>query len=102
MKVGIFGGVILLILTIVFSFMAIQNNKIARQITVNSFNLTKQKHEVKKFITDKNSSSHNISKKVEDGNMSRVNKTKAPIANKNNWQNFDDKFKDFDSKFKNF
>jgi len=102
MKVGIFGGIILLILTIVFSFMAIQNNKIARQITVNSFNLNKQKLTEKKSPAEDINTSK-ISKKFEDRNSS--NEAKKPVtavSKQNNWQNFDEKFKGFDEKFKDF
>jgi len=41
MKVGIFGSAILLILTLIFSYIAIQNNKIARAIVVKEFELDK-------------------------------------------------------------
>jgi len=103
MKVGIFGGIILLILTVVFSFMAIQNNKIARQITVNSFNLNKQNLTHTKSPAKKDINTSKISKKVEDRNSSReVKKPAVTVSKKNNWQNFDEKFKDFDDKFKDF
>jgi len=41
MKVGIFGSVILLILTLIFSYIAIQNNKIAKAVVVKEFALDK-------------------------------------------------------------
>jgi len=43
MKFGFFGGLILLILTIVFSIIAIKNNQIARKITTQEFGLEKSK-----------------------------------------------------------
>lgn len=42
MKVGFIGGGILLILTLVFSVIAIQNNKLARTIVISEFNNSKQ------------------------------------------------------------
>ena len=41
MKVGIFGSAILLILTLIFSYIAIQNNKIAKAVVVKEFALDK-------------------------------------------------------------
>ena len=41
MKVGIFGSAILLILTFIFSYIAIQNNKIAKAVVVKEFALDK-------------------------------------------------------------
>jgi hypothetical protein len=99
MKVGIFGGIILLILTIVFSFMAIQNNKIARQITVDNFHLTKNKKPENHIIVD-NNNSYLISEKSKDNNVSEIKRTTS--VKQNNWKTFDEKFKDFDSKFKDF
>jgi len=41
MRVGLFGSMILLILTIIFSYIAVQNNKIARAVVVKEFELDK-------------------------------------------------------------
>ena len=41
MRVGLFGSMILLILTIIFSYIAIQNNKIAKAVVVKEFALDK-------------------------------------------------------------
>ncbi len=41
MRVGLFGSFILLLLTIVFSVIAIQNNKIAKAVVVKEFALDK-------------------------------------------------------------
>ena len=103
MKVGIFGGIILLILTLVFSFMAIQNNKIARQITINSFNLNKQTLAQTELPAEEDMNA-SVSKKFEDRNSSKELKkpTVTAVPKQNNWQNFDEKFKGFDNKFKNF
>jgi len=43
MKFGFFGGLILLVLTIVFSIIAIKNNQIARKITTQEFGLEETK-----------------------------------------------------------
>ncbi len=50
MKVGIFGSAILLILTLIFSYIAIQNNKLARQVAIKEFNL--DKNEINKSKTN--------------------------------------------------
>ena len=39
MKVGFIGGMILLILTLIFSVIAIKNNQIAREVTLRNFGL---------------------------------------------------------------
>ena len=41
MRVGLFGSIILLVLTLIFSFIAIQNNKLARQVAIKEFGLDK-------------------------------------------------------------
>jgi len=41
MRVGLFGSAILLILTLIFSYIAIQNNKLAREVTIKEFGLDK-------------------------------------------------------------
>ncbi len=82
MKVGFFGGMILLGLTIVFSMIAIQNNKLARKITVKSFGLDKVKHK-------------------RETNQSKQ-KQKVIIKVKVQKSNFDKEFEEFDKKFDNF
>ena len=82
MKVGFFGGMILLGLTIVFSMIAIQNNKLVREITVKSFGLDKAKHK-------------------RDTNQSKQ-KQKVIIKVKMQKSNFDKEFEEFDKKFDNF
>jgi len=85
MKVGFLGGLVLLILTIIFSYIAIQNNKIAKEITIKSFELNTPL----KSISDNNISDKNISEK--------------PIIKKSSkWDNFDKKFDNFDKKFEDF
>jgi len=106
MKFGIIGGFILLILTIIFSTMAVENNKIAKEIVTTSFKLNEPKKE------------ETISKRQEEINVCKVsdkflscNKeanskalVKETIKNqeKTKWQEFDVKFDDFDKKFKDF
>lgn len=83
MKVGFFGGMILLGLTIVFSMIAIQNNKLAREITVKSFGLNKVKHK-------------------KDTNETNQSKQKVIIKVKVQKSDFDKEFEEFDKKFDNF
>jgi len=83
MKVGFFGGIILLGLTIIFSMIAIQNNKLAREITIKNFGLDKAKH--KRDINETNQS-----------------KQKQKIIIKVQKSNFDKEFEEFDKKFDNF
>ena len=85
MKVGFFGGMILLGLTIVFSMIAIQNNKLAREITVKSFGLDKVKHK----------------RDTNETNQSKQ-KQKVIIKVKMQKSNFDKEFEEFDKKFDNF
>jgi len=75
MKVGFFGGLLLLGLTIIFSMIAIQNNKIAREITIRNFGLDKSKGQIANDTND-------------------TNRTKK--------SDFDRKFEEFDKKFENF
>ena len=88
MKVGFFGGLILLGLTIVFSMIAIQNNKIAREITIKNFGLNQQARVKKEDINDTNKT-----------------KTQASVTLKLQVQqksDFDREFEEFDKKFENF
>lgn len=85
MKVGFFGGMILLGLTIVFSMIAIQNNKLAREITVKSFGLNKVKHK----------------RDTNETNQSKQ-KQKVIIKVKVQKSDFDKEFEEFDKKFDNF
>ena len=96
MKVGFLGGVILLILTLIFSYIAIQNNKLAREITINSFGMqpAEQKQEIKLIQGENNDTN------ASDLNGSIV-ETKAAQTN-SKWDKFDEKFKNFDEKFKDF
>lgn len=79
MKVGFFGGLLLLGLTIVFSMIAIQNNKIAREITIRNFDLDKSKEQIVNDTNDTNRSKTQIQK-----------------------SDFDRKFEEFDKKLLNF
>jgi len=79
MKVGFFGGLLLLGLTIVFSMIAIQNNKIAREITIRNFDLDKSKEQIVNDTNDTNRSKTQIQK-----------------------SDFDRKFEEFDIKLLNF
>ena len=79
MKVGFFGGLLLLGLTIVFSMIAIENNKIAREITIRNFGLDKSKEQIVNDTNDTNRSKTQIQK-----------------------SDFDRKFEEFDKKLLNF
>ncbi|SFP02242.1 hypothetical protein [Hydrogenimonas thermophila] len=72
MKVGFFGGLLLLGLTIIFAMIALQNNKIAREIAIKNFGLDKQAID-----------------------LNDTNRTKQQ-------SDFDRKFEEFDKKFENF
>jgi len=88
LKVGFFGGLALFFLTLVFSYIAIQNNKISREIVINSFALDHGKKEK----INANTTDINASKKVAENiekNTTKDNNT----ANK--WKDFDNKFKNF-------
>ena len=79
MKVGFFGGLLLLGLTIIFSLIAIENNKIAREITIRNFGLDKSKEQIVNDTNDTNRSKTQIQK-----------------------SDFDRKFEEFDKKLLNF
>jgi len=104
MKFGFFGGAILLILTLIFSYIAIQNNKMAREITVNAFELKQPQQQVAAQNT--NQKGENTSKS-QDANAT-VDKNNTAIAQpqtpetEGKWDKFNEKFKDFDKKFENF
>ncbi len=83
MKVGFFGGIILLALTILFSAIALQNNKIAREVAIKSFNLKRVK------IKDKNLT-------AKDGNRTKT----VIVIHKED--SFEKEFKNFDKQFDNF
>jgi len=83
MRVGLFGSAILLMLTIIFSYIAIQNNKLARQVAIKQFGL------------DKNNSS-SISK--ENNQTQNITQTETDNFDKQ----FSDKLKEFDKKFNSF
>jgi hypothetical protein len=48
MRVGFFGGIILLMLTIVFSVIAVENNKIAKTIVIKEFGLENNETNISK------------------------------------------------------
>jgi len=75
MRVGLFGSAILLILTLIFSYIAIQNNKLAREIAIKEFEL------------DKNNSS----------SFSKENNQTNGFE-----KQFSNKLKEFDKKFNSF
>ena len=82
MRVGLFGSIILLVLTLIFSFIAIQNNKLARQVAI------------KKFGLDKNISQK---QKKADNNQIKNNQVEDNFN-----KQFSNKFKEFDKKFNSF
>ena len=83
MRVGLFGGAILLILTLIFSYIAIQNNKLARQVAIKEFGL------------DKNNSS-SMSKKNNQTNSKNI------VQTDNFDKQFSKKLQKFDKKFNSF
>ena len=84
MRVGLFGSAILLILTLIFSYIAIQNNKLARQVAIKEFRL------------DKNNSSSISS-------VSKENNQTQNITQTNTFEKqFSNKLKEFDKKFNSF
>ena len=84
MRVGLFGSAILLILTLIFSYIAIQNNKLARQVAIKEFGL------------DKNNSSSISS-------VSKENNQTQNITQTNTFEKqFSNKLKEFDKKFNSF
>lgn len=95
MKFGFFGGAILLILTLIFSYIAIQNNKMAREITVNAFELKQPQKEAVQNENQKELADLRVLIQQRDANNTAV---KA----EGKWDKFDEKFKDFDKKFENF
>ena len=98
MKVGFLGGGILLMLTLVFSYIAIQNNKLAREITINAFDVKPNKEAVPpKGEIVKNDVNNS---KIEAEAKKEVVKQVVEIESK--WDKFDEKFKSFDEKFKDF
>ena len=104
MKFGFFGGAILLMLTLVFSYIAIQNNKIAKEITLKSFGLDKPKAQAlqqQPAVNDNNASMVQDINETKRENTPKV-ETKEAEAKDDKWQKFDEKFKDFDKKFENF
>jgi len=106
MKFGIIGGLILLILTIVFSTIAIDNNKIAKEIVTTNFKLNKAEKEVdaKKATMPKIHEQKEELKTImpEETNSTTSDKEIIKNQEKSKWQEFDKKFENFDEKFKDF
>lgn len=104
MKFGFFGGAILLILTLIFSYIAIQNNKMAREITVNAFELKQPQGEATIQNIDQKGGStlkiQDVNQTVDKNNTAATEPQFVKVESK--WDKFDEKFKDFDKKFENF
>ena len=81
MRVGLFGSAILLILTLIFSYIAIQNNKLAREVTIKQFEL------------DKNISFSSKKENNQTQNITQTNTFEKQFSNK---------LKEFDKKFNSF
>jgi len=98
MKVGFIGGIILLILTLIFSYIAIENNKMARKITINAFDLQKAQSKVREIQSKQGENN--------DTNIIRLNvatEIQAPtVKSESKLDRFNEKFKNFDEKFKDF
>lgn len=88
MKVGIFGGIIFLILALIFANVAINNNKIAVNIVEKTFN----------DFDEKNSSTLPFTAPIETADTNST----ASSAEVDEWSDFEKKFDKFDDKFKNF
>jgi len=84
MRVGLFGSAILLILTLIFSYIAIQNNKLAREVAIKQFEL------------DKNTSSSILKESNQTKNIKNITETD------NFEKQFSNKLKEFDKKFNSF
>lgn len=82
MRVGLFGSAILLVLTLIFSYIAIQNNKLSREVAIKQFGL------------DKNNSS----------SISKENNRTKNIAQQTDAfeKQFSNELKEFDKKFNSF
>jgi len=82
MRVGLFGSAILLVLTLIFSYIAIQNNKLSREVAIKQFGL------------DKNNSS----------SISKENNQTKNIAQQTDTfeKQFSNELKEFDKKFNSF
>lgn len=103
MKFGFFGGGILLMLTLIFSYIAIQNNKIAREITMKSFNLDSNKSAAPATVPAQQKDEVPATVPKADTNISTPPAQAEHSEPKDDkWQKFDDKFKDFDKKFEKF
>lgn len=96
MKVGFIGGAVLLVLTLVFSYIAIKNNKMARQIAIQSFGL-QPKNNPTLIATSKDTTI-----KKQDDNTTNALPTQKHITKSSQWVQFNNKFKNFNQKFKNF
>jgi len=84
MRVGLFGSAILLILTLIFSYIAIQNNKLARQVAIKEFGL------------DKNNS-------LASNKENNQTNSKNIVHNTDNFdKQFSKKLQEFDKKFNSF
>lgn len=99
MKFGFFGGGILLMLTLIFSYIAIQNNKIAREITMKSFNLDTNKSAAPVTAP---AQQNNEAPAVAPEADTNISTPPAQEPKDDKWQKFDEKFKDFDKKFEKF
>jgi len=103
MKFGFIGGGILLILTLVFSYIAIQNNKIAKEITVKSFKLDREPVvAVSNSNADTNVTDSNTTEAEKESNNKVNVVVKVEAQESNRWKEFDSKFEDFNKKFDDF
>lgn len=103
MKFGFFGGAILLILTLIFSYLAIQNNKMSREITMNAFDLKPQQLAIEEPKNSYKEGDKNETNSTVDEPLVEAKLRKVEVETKSNrWDKFDEKFKDFDKKFEDF
>lgn len=104
MKVSI--GIAMFILTIIFATIAIENNKIAREIVVRNFGLMQQEQKPAETQQQLNqtrtaSATENIQVKVEEQAQKPQQETNTGTTYRNDkWVEFDRKFENFDDNFK--
>lgn len=104
MKVSI--GIAMFILTIIFATIAMENNKIAREIVVRNFGLMQQEQkpaEIKQQVNQAVTASvaENTQVKAEEQAQKPQQETNAGTTYHNDkWADFDRKFENFDENFK--
>ncbi|QOG13037.1 hypothetical protein [Arcobacter sp. FWKO B] len=95
MKFGFFGGAILLILTLVFAKLAMDTDRMTKEIVADAFQLEE------KQIQKEAKTNQNVEQPVQaHQNVEVVQQVQVQKDDK--WSDFDSKFDKFEEKFKNF